>query len=206
MHAIKDRPVVVNGQIVIRPIMVVALTYDHRLLDGREAVTFLGTSAKSPTHQLHQKLTPWVLHSQGPGLHRGPEENAAHCMRVVAVGSRARRGGRARVVRATMRTGLLFEHRNVMIQRVRFPAPRSCLCPRVRVLVAASDLPRSRTRPAVVVLAQVPSRRAPSRSPRVYSSASEYMSSISLFGTLVSRRVTLCRSNLPNYLETTIGS
>ncbi|KAG6829714.1 2-oxoglutarate dehydrogenase complex E2 component [Tricholoma furcatifolium] len=43
MHAIKDKPVVVNGQIVIRPIMVVALTYDHRLLDGREAVTFLGT-------------------------------------------------------------------------------------------------------------------------------------------------------------------
>jgi 2-oxoglutarate dehydrogenase E2 component (dihydrolipoamide succinyltransferase) len=41
MHAIKDKPVVVNGQIVVRPIMVVALTYDHRLLDGREAVTFL---------------------------------------------------------------------------------------------------------------------------------------------------------------------
>ncbi|KIK00987.1 hypothetical protein K443DRAFT_678774 [Laccaria amethystina LaAM-08-1] len=41
MHAIKDKPVVVDGQIVIRPIMVVALTYDHRLLDGREAVTFL---------------------------------------------------------------------------------------------------------------------------------------------------------------------
>lgn len=41
MHTIKERPVVVNGQIVIRPIMVVALTYDHRLLDGREAVTFL---------------------------------------------------------------------------------------------------------------------------------------------------------------------
>lgn len=44
MHSIKERPVVVNGQIVIRPIMVVALTYDHRLLDGREAVTFLGAS------------------------------------------------------------------------------------------------------------------------------------------------------------------
>lgn len=43
MHAIKEKPVVVNGEIVIRPIMVVALTYDHRLLDGREAVTFLGT-------------------------------------------------------------------------------------------------------------------------------------------------------------------
>jgi len=41
MHATKDRPVVVNGQIVIRPVMVVALTYDHRMLDGREAVTFL---------------------------------------------------------------------------------------------------------------------------------------------------------------------
>ena len=35
----------VDGQIVIRPIMVVALTYDHRMLDGREAVTFLGESA-----------------------------------------------------------------------------------------------------------------------------------------------------------------
>lgn len=42
MHATKDRPVVVDGQVVIRPIMIVALTYDHRLLDGREAVTFLG--------------------------------------------------------------------------------------------------------------------------------------------------------------------
>lgn len=42
MHTVKDRPVVVDGQIVIRPIMVIALTYDHRLLDGREAVTFLG--------------------------------------------------------------------------------------------------------------------------------------------------------------------
>ncbi|KAF9450614.1 dihydrolipoyllysine-residue succinyltransferase 1 [Macrolepiota fuliginosa MF-IS2] len=41
MHAVKDKPVVVDGQIVIRPIMVVALTYDHRILDGREAVTFL---------------------------------------------------------------------------------------------------------------------------------------------------------------------
>lgn len=42
MHSVKERPVVVNGQIVIRPIMVVALTYDHRLLDGREGTTFLG--------------------------------------------------------------------------------------------------------------------------------------------------------------------
>ncbi|KZV67805.1 dihydrolipoamide succinyltransferase [Peniophora sp. CONT] len=41
MHAVKDKPVVVKGEIVVRPVMVVALTYDHRLLDGREAVTFL---------------------------------------------------------------------------------------------------------------------------------------------------------------------
>jgi len=41
MHSIVDRPVAVNGKVEIRPIMVVALTYDHRLLDGREAVTFL---------------------------------------------------------------------------------------------------------------------------------------------------------------------
>lgn len=41
MHAIKDRPVAVQGQVVIRPMMYLALSYDHRLVDGREAVTFL---------------------------------------------------------------------------------------------------------------------------------------------------------------------
>ena len=41
MHRIEDRPVVVDGQIVIRPMMYLALSYDHRLIDGREAVTFL---------------------------------------------------------------------------------------------------------------------------------------------------------------------
>ena len=41
LHAIKDKPVVVKGEIVIRPMMYLALTYDHRLLDGREAVQFL---------------------------------------------------------------------------------------------------------------------------------------------------------------------
>ena len=41
MHAIQDRPVARNGQVIIRPMMYVALTYDHRLIDGREAVTFL---------------------------------------------------------------------------------------------------------------------------------------------------------------------
>ena len=41
LHRIEDRPVVVDGQIVIRPMMYLALSYDHRLIDGREAVTFL---------------------------------------------------------------------------------------------------------------------------------------------------------------------
>ncbi|KAJ2721445.1 hypothetical protein GGI07_003958 [Coemansia sp. Benny D115] len=41
MHAIKERPIVVNGKIEIRPMMYVALSYDHRIIDGREAVTFL---------------------------------------------------------------------------------------------------------------------------------------------------------------------
>jgi 2-oxoglutarate dehydrogenase E2 component (dihydrolipoamide succinyltransferase) len=41
MHKTEDRPVVVNGQIVIRPMMYVALSYDHRIIDGRESVTFL---------------------------------------------------------------------------------------------------------------------------------------------------------------------
>jgi 2-oxoglutarate dehydrogenase E2 component (dihydrolipoamide succinyltransferase) len=41
LHAIKERPVAVNGKVEIRPMMYLALTYDHRLLDGREAVQFL---------------------------------------------------------------------------------------------------------------------------------------------------------------------
>jgi 2-oxoglutarate dehydrogenase E2 component (dihydrolipoamide succinyltransferase) len=41
MHAIQDRPVAREGQVVIRPMMYLALTYDHRLVDGKEAVTFL---------------------------------------------------------------------------------------------------------------------------------------------------------------------
>jgi 2-oxoglutarate dehydrogenase E2 component (dihydrolipoamide succinyltransferase) len=41
MHAIKNRPVAVDDRVVIRPMMYLALTYDHRLIDGREAVQFL---------------------------------------------------------------------------------------------------------------------------------------------------------------------
>ena len=41
MHAIQDRPVAINGDVAIRPMMYLAMSYDHRLLDGKEAVTFL---------------------------------------------------------------------------------------------------------------------------------------------------------------------
>lgn len=41
MHTIQERPVAIDGQVVIRPMMYLALTYDHRVVDGREAVTFL---------------------------------------------------------------------------------------------------------------------------------------------------------------------
>ncbi len=43
MHKIQDRPVAVSGQVVVRPMMYIALTYDHRIIDGREAVQFLVT-------------------------------------------------------------------------------------------------------------------------------------------------------------------
>jgi 2-oxoglutarate dehydrogenase E2 component (dihydrolipoamide succinyltransferase) len=55
LHRIEDRPVVRNGAIVIRPMMYLALSYDHRLIDGREAVTFLKTvkeAIEDPTRLL----------------------------------------------------------------------------------------------------------------------------------------------------------
>jgi 2-oxoglutarate dehydrogenase E2 component (dihydrolipoamide succinyltransferase) len=55
MHAMQDRPVARDGAVVIRPMMYVALTYDHRIIDGREAVTFLKhikTSIEEPVRLL----------------------------------------------------------------------------------------------------------------------------------------------------------
>lgn len=87
MHAIKERPVVVNGQIVIRPIMVVALTYDHRLLDGREAVTFLGMlllfSLALPALLPFGKLSLTFFcdgDSESPRLHRRSQKDATCCL------------------------------------------------------------------------------------------------------------------------------
>jgi 2-oxoglutarate dehydrogenase E2 component (dihydrolipoamide succinyltransferase) len=41
MHKIEERPIAVNGEVAIRPMMYVALSYDHRVVDGRESVQFL---------------------------------------------------------------------------------------------------------------------------------------------------------------------
>ena len=43
MHNIIERPVVINGELKIRPVMYIALSYDHRIIDGKEAVSFLKT-------------------------------------------------------------------------------------------------------------------------------------------------------------------
>ena len=43
MHTIQERPVAENGQVVIRPMMYLALSYDHRMIDGKDAVQFLVT-------------------------------------------------------------------------------------------------------------------------------------------------------------------
>jgi 2-oxoglutarate dehydrogenase E2 component (dihydrolipoamide succinyltransferase) len=55
MHAMQERPVAHDGAVVIRPMMYVALSYDHRLIDGREAVTFLKqikTAVEEPVRML----------------------------------------------------------------------------------------------------------------------------------------------------------
>jgi 2-oxoglutarate dehydrogenase E2 component (dihydrolipoamide succinyltransferase) len=41
MHKIQERPIAVKGEVVVRPMMYLALSYDHRVVDGKEAVTFL---------------------------------------------------------------------------------------------------------------------------------------------------------------------
>jgi hypothetical protein len=41
MHAIKERPIAENGQVVVAPMMYIALSYDHRIIDGKDAVLFL---------------------------------------------------------------------------------------------------------------------------------------------------------------------
>lgn len=56
MHAIQERPVAFEGQVVIRPMMYIALTYDHRVVDGREAVTFLRRVKETVEHPVRMLL------------------------------------------------------------------------------------------------------------------------------------------------------
>jgi 2-oxoglutarate dehydrogenase E2 component (dihydrolipoamide succinyltransferase) len=62
MHNIVDRPVAVNGQVVIRPIMYVALSYDHRIIDGKESVSFL-----MAVKQMIEDPTKLVFGGKDPG-------------------------------------------------------------------------------------------------------------------------------------------
>ncbi len=56
MHTIQDRPVALNGEVVIRPMMYLALSYDHRIIDGKEAVTFLIKMKEILENPLHLLL------------------------------------------------------------------------------------------------------------------------------------------------------
>ncbi len=56
MHTIQDRPIAVDGQVVIRPMMYLALSYDHRIIDGKEAVTFLIKMKEILENPLHLLL------------------------------------------------------------------------------------------------------------------------------------------------------
>ncbi|MFN6114250.1 MAG: 2-oxoglutarate dehydrogenase complex dihydrolipoyllysine-residue succinyltransferase [Flavobacteriales bacterium] len=62
MHNIVERPVAVNGQVVIRPIMYVALSYDHRIIDGKESVSFL-----YKVKEMIEDPNKWVFGGKDPG-------------------------------------------------------------------------------------------------------------------------------------------
>lgn len=55
MHKIQDRPMAIDGQVVIRPMMYLALSYDHRIIDGKESVSFL-VSVKDYLENPHKLL------------------------------------------------------------------------------------------------------------------------------------------------------
>ena len=56
MHTIQDRPMAINGEVVIRPMMYLALSYDHRIIDGKEAVAFLIKMKQILENPLHLLL------------------------------------------------------------------------------------------------------------------------------------------------------
>ena len=72
MHKTQERPVVVDGEIVIRPMMYLALSYDHRIIDGKEAVQFLISikeALEDPARLLLKVQTLHPTHKKGRYLH-----------------------------------------------------------------------------------------------------------------------------------------
>ena len=61
MHKIQDRPIAINGQVIVAPMMYIALSYDHRVIDGRESVSFLvriKELLENPSKMLTEGLDP----------------------------------------------------------------------------------------------------------------------------------------------------
>ena len=65
MHKIQERPMAVNGQVVVRPMMYLALSYDHRIIDGRESVSFL-VRVKELLEEMSNELKVKVRGVEGP--------------------------------------------------------------------------------------------------------------------------------------------
>jgi 2-oxoglutarate dehydrogenase E2 component (dihydrolipoamide succinyltransferase) len=75
MHKIQERPIAVDGQVVIRPMMYLALSYDHRIIDGREAVQFLVT-VKETLEDPARLLLRIMARAEGTFTHHGPTARA----------------------------------------------------------------------------------------------------------------------------------
>ena len=81
MHRIEERPVVKDGAIVARPMMYLALSYDHRIIDGREAVTFLvrvKEAIEDPTRLLYRPLAIPTCRSRAEPV-RSPRLSLQSC-------------------------------------------------------------------------------------------------------------------------------
>ena len=95
MHKIQDRPVVIDGQIVVRPMMYIALTYDHRIIDGREAVQFLVTVKQILEDPARLVLGDGPLRNgHGDGFRRAGRREAAKTDRLAMPNQRRRLLGR----------------------------------------------------------------------------------------------------------------
>ncbi len=101
MHKIQERPMAINGEVKIRPMMYLALSYDHRIVDGKEAVTFLvrvKESLEDPERlvlDLKEVLSMYdvAVIGTGPGGYVCAIKAAQLCLKVAVVEKRATHGG-----------------------------------------------------------------------------------------------------------------